>query len=199
MFSKRCFSDWCVQRVVRIRKGRRHQNALKYWCFQKGLSSVASRGEESEKHHLENTVWNPYQKSPRVHKIFVRNSGAGNGCANFMDAWKKCVRSAGKTMSIKFLVFRGGVFWVLGGGGGECRFYFYGRADFSDLRLYKVFVRPRGSWTSAQNHWVMDVRAEDSIFLRSKRWGESFWAGYPRGRPRDIRPKNFMFRLLFRS
>ena len=29
-----------------------------------------------------------YQKNPRVRKIFVRNSGAGNGCANFMDAWK---------------------------------------------------------------------------------------------------------------
>ena len=33
-------------------------------------------------------------------------------------------------MSIKFLVVgRGGYF---GFGGGECRFYFYGRADFSD-------------------------------------------------------------------
>ena len=30
----------------------------------------------------------------------------------------------------------GGVFWVLGGGGGKCRFYFYGRGDFSDLRLF---------------------------------------------------------------
>ena len=36
------------------------------------------------------------QKNPRVHKMFVRNSVAGNGCANFMDAWKTCVRSAGK-------------------------------------------------------------------------------------------------------
>ena len=33
------------------------------------------------------------------------------------------------SMSIKFLVFGGG-FWVWGG---ECRFYFYGRGDFSDL------------------------------------------------------------------
>ena len=29
-----------------------------------------------------------FRKNPRVHKIFVSNSGAGNGCANFMDAWK---------------------------------------------------------------------------------------------------------------
>ena len=29
------------------------------------------------------------QKNPQsVRTIFVRNSGAGNGCANFMDAWK---------------------------------------------------------------------------------------------------------------
>ena len=71
-----------------------------------------------------------YQKNPRVHKIRVRNSGAGNGCANFMDTWKKCVLSAGKTVSVKFLLFWGG---VLGGGGGKCRFYFYGRADFSEM------------------------------------------------------------------
>ena len=29
-----------------------------------------------------------HQKNPRVRKIRVRNSGAGNGCANFMDTWK---------------------------------------------------------------------------------------------------------------
>ena len=69
-----------------------------------------------------------FQKNPRVRKIRVRNSGAGNGCANFMDTWKKCVLSAGKTMSVKFPFLWG----VLGGGGG-CRFYFYGRADFSDI------------------------------------------------------------------
>ena len=49
----------------------------------------------------------------------------------FMDTCKKCVLSAGKTMSVKFRFFGGGVF---GGGGGECRFYFYGRADFSEKR-----------------------------------------------------------------
>ena len=36
-------------------------------------------------------------------------------------------------MSIKFLVLGGGI-WVLGvgGGGGKCRFYSYGREDFSE-------------------------------------------------------------------
>ena len=37
-----------------------------------------------------------------------------------------------KTMSIKFLVLEGGG-GILGfGWGGECRFYLYGRADFSE-------------------------------------------------------------------
>ena len=59
-----------------------------------------------------------------------------------MDAWKKCVRSAGKALSIKLRVFGGGGIWVLGGGGGKCRFYFYGRADFSvfegrGIRMFK--------------------------------------------------------------
>ena len=74
------------------------------------------------------TTTSPFQKNPfSVRKIRVRNSGAGNGCAIFMDAWKKCVLSPGKTRVHKIPPFRGGV------GGGECRFYFYGRADFSDL------------------------------------------------------------------
>ena len=34
-------------------------------------------------------------------------------------------------MSVKIPRFRGGVFWVFWGGG-ECRFYFYGRGDFCD-------------------------------------------------------------------
>ena len=70
-----------------------------------------------------------FQKNPRVRKIRVRNSGAGNGCANFMDAWKKCVLSAGKPMSIKFRVLGGGVFWVLGGGG-SADFIFMGAQIF---------------------------------------------------------------------
>ena len=68
------------------------------------------------------------QKNPRVRKIRVRNSGAGNGYANFMDSWKKCVLSAGKTMSVKFPFF--------GGGGGEYRFIFMGA---------RIFLSKKGS------------------------------------------------------
>ena len=70
-------------------------------------------------------------KNPRAHKIRVRNSGAGNGCANFMDAWKKCVLSAGKPMSIKFLVLGGGGYFGFGrGGGGSADFIFMGAGIF---------------------------------------------------------------------
>ena len=41
-------------------------------------------------------------------------------------------------MSIKFRVLGGGG-GILGlGGGGECRFYFYGRADFSEVLIVEV-------------------------------------------------------------
>ena len=61
------------------------------------------------------------QKNPRVRKIFVRNSGAGNGCVNFMDAWKNALFLQEKPMSIKFLVWGGGEFGF-GGGGGSADF-----------------------------------------------------------------------------
>ena len=80
------------------------------------------------------TLGNFDQKDPRVSKNFVRNSGAGNGCVNFMEAWKNAFFLQEKPMSIKFLVLGGGgIFWVFGGGGGKCRFYFYGRGDFSEI------------------------------------------------------------------
>ena len=84
------------------------------------------------------------QKNPRVRKIRVRNSGAGNGSANFMDAWKKCVLFCRKNPVHKIPRFRGGVFWVLGGGG-KCRFYFYVRADFSERVLFLFSPRERES------------------------------------------------------
>ena len=45
-------------------------------------------------------------------------------------------------MSIKFFIW-GGVFWV--GGGGEFRFYFYGRTDFSDLCRVHVHSSQKSS------------------------------------------------------
>ena len=76
------------------------------------------------------------QKNPRVRKIFVRDSWAGNSCANFMGAWKNAFFLQEKPMSIKVLVLGGPVFGVWGGG--ECRFYFYGRDDFSESQKSKT-------------------------------------------------------------
>ena len=70
-----------------------------------------------------------YQKNPlSVRKIRVRNSGTGNGCANFMDTWKNALFLQEKPMPIKFRVLGGGVFWVLGGGGAD--FIFMGAGIF---------------------------------------------------------------------
>ena len=62
---------------------------------------------------------NKFQKNPRVRKIFVRNSGAGNGCAN-LNLWVpgKMRPFCRKNNVHQIPRFRGGVFWVLGGGGG---------------------------------------------------------------------------------
>ena len=69
-------------------------------------------------------------KNPRVRKICVRNSGAGNGCANFMDTWKNAFFLQENLHVHKIPRFGGGGELGLGGGR-ECRFYFYGRGDFS--------------------------------------------------------------------
>ena len=82
------------------------------------------------------------QKNPRVCKMFVRNSGAGNGCANFMGTWKNCVLSAGKPPVHKIPRFRGGGYFGVWGGGGSADFIFMGARIFlnclkiaSDLRF----------------------------------------------------------------
>ena len=82
------------------------------------------------------------QKNPLVSaNFFVRNSGAGIGCANFKGAWRKCVLSAGKPTSIKFLLLRGGGGGLgVWGGGGSADFIFVGE-DFSE-------IFPRISWTN---------------------------------------------------
>ena len=70
------------------------------------------------------------QKKRDVHKISTRNSGAGNGCADFMGAWHFLVLSAGKPpMPIKFLLL-GGVLGFFLWGGGSSNFIFMGVGIF---------------------------------------------------------------------
>ena len=70
-------------------------------------------------------------------KIFARNSGAGNGCTNFMGAWKNCVLSSGKTHAYKIPRF-----W---GGGGYFGFFGGGRVADSILMGARKFLS-LGSW-----------------------------------------------------
>ena len=81
-----------------------------------------------------------FQKHPRVRKISVRNSGAGNGCANFMGTWKNALFLQEKTHVHKIPGFRGGYFGF-GGGGGECRFYFYRARGFSEYLIFFELIR----------------------------------------------------------
>ena len=62
------------------------------------------------------------QKNPRVRKIGVRNSGAGNGRVNFMDAWKNAFFLQEKPMPIKFPVLGGGGYFGFWGGGADIIF-----------------------------------------------------------------------------
>ena len=56
-------------------------------------------------------------------------------------------------MSVKFLVLGGGGILDFGGGG-KCRFYFYGREDFSEFNLDRANGRGGfGSQTAADPLW----------------------------------------------
>ena len=65
------------------------------------------------------------KKSSCAFKILVRNSGAGNGCANFI-----CVLSAGKPPCPLYPHFGGGGDFGFGGGGGSAHFIFMGAGIF---------------------------------------------------------------------
>ena len=90
-------------------------SVLKAWCFQYCLSRLRKM--------LVSVIF------------FLRNSGAGNGCANVMGAWKNAFFLEEKPMPIKFLVL----------GGGDFRFFFGGgSADsiFTGARIFLSFSCP---------------------------------------------------------
>ena len=64
-------------------------------------------------------------KKPHVRNFSARNSGAGNGRANFMGAWDFLLLSAGKPHAHIILPFWGGVLgFFRRGGGGSASFIF---------------------------------------------------------------------------
>ena len=103
------------------------------------------------------------QKNPRVREILVRDSGARNGCTNFMDTWKNAFFLQEQPMPIKFLLlggeggFGGGAvpilfFWAHGQGSAEpsCRtptVLQHSREGRARTRLLRTgFVAPKTTW-----------------------------------------------------
>ena len=72
------------------------------------------------------------QKKRDVHKISARNSGAGNGCANFMSAWHFWLFLMENPHAHKTPPFRGGSGAFLEGGGGGANFTFMGVGIFRE-------------------------------------------------------------------
>ena len=67
-------------------------------------------------------------------KLFARNSGAGNGCTNFMGAWDFLALSTGETLlAHKIPRFRGVYFWFFFGRGGSANFIYMGAGIFLKL------------------------------------------------------------------
>ena len=62
--------------------------------------------------------------------MFVRNSGAGNGCVNFMDTWKNAFFLQEKTHVHKIPRFGGGGILGFWGGRGSADFIFMGARIF---------------------------------------------------------------------
>ena len=113
------------------------------------------------------------QKKRDVHKISARNSGAGNGCANFMGAWHFLVLSAGRTpMTIKFLLL-GGVLGFLRRGGGSANFIFMGVGIFPTKSFTSSVdpgLEPEG-WNGIKqlpgNRDLLEASGRPTFFSRS--------------------------------
>ena len=89
-------------------------------------------------------------ENPRVRKIRVRNSGAGNGCANFMDIWKNAFFLQENLHVHKIPRFGGGG-GILGLGGGSADFIFMGA---------RIFLTLGG----ALNHYILNQASQNGIF-----------------------------------
>ena len=80
----------------------------------------------------------------------VRNSGARNGCANFMGAWKNALFLQEKPMSIKFLLLGGG--GILGLGAGSADFIFMGARIFLKIRARISHVLVWLAWVASNKN-----------------------------------------------
>ena len=102
-----------------------------------------------------------FQKKRDVHKISARNSGAGNGCANFMGAWHFWFSDshAGKPPVAHKIPPLGGVVEFLEGGGGSANFIFMGVGIFLTFETFpkipNVLNFPRTQISSENNLYFL--------------------------------------------
>ena len=88
------------------------------------------------------------QKKHDVHKISARNSGAGNGCANFMGGWHLGFFLLENPHAHRIPRLRGGVVFFWRRGGGSANFIFMGVGIFprEGLQMFKTCLRWRLLW-----------------------------------------------------
>ena len=83
-----------------------------------------------------------YQQKPRVRKIVCPQFWGQKWLRQFYGGLEKMRPFCRKNHVHKIPRFRGGGYFGFGGGGGECRFYFYGREDFSESKRPFTGVSP---------------------------------------------------------
>ena len=83
------------------------------------------------------------QKKPHVRHLPTRNSGPGDGCANFVGAWHFVVLSAGSAHAHNIALLGRGVWVFLEGGGVEVPILFVIGAAISLIMLgrYSTFTK----------------------------------------------------------
>ena len=121
---------------------------------------------------------NRNQKKPRVHKISCPRFWGWKWLRQFCGHLEKTRSSCRRTYVHKiFLVLGGGGYFGFFFGGGECRFYFYGRGDFlkkNEVIIVKVLgVRVIGTTTSKalqrRNHQKKRFIQSFLMILHSRR------------------------------
>ena len=125
-----------------------------------------------------------FRKNPRVRKILVRNSGAGNGCANFMDTWKNAFFLQENLNVHKIPRFGGGGGnFGFGGGGGSADFIFMGAGIFLRFCSCRTLVSSgpeAGQWLcgSSEKFYLSEARFTHA-FAVSSSIQSSWWRNVP--------------------
>ena len=115
-FQTVCFSEWCVQEVVRICMGRRHQTMLENTLFS-GIIFPLWKGlplSEAEVRNLKNTVWKTFQTvgtlSTMVHEIIWREYCIIGGAESMVMKFHGNVRGKVRVIFLALFVSKPHIF-----------------------------------------------------------------------------------------